>query len=162
MNGKLDSTEASSLIMGLKRFSYMARLRNIEFEGRCPYCGMESNADHFRQHAYRLRIFYVIFKGLVYKINAALPRWKCLLCSKTFTEYPNYILPRKRYTLPQIKILIGNTAKTSYRRTVMIGAAPIFYNHEAVETTDSIDESKSLPILSHTSLYRWKQFFTLS
>jgi transposase-like protein len=162
MNGKLDISEASGLIMELKRFSSMTRLRNIEFKGRCPYCGMESHTDYFRQHAYRLRIFYVIFSGLVYKINAALPRWRCHLCNRTFTEYPNYILPQKRYTLPQIKTLIVNTTRTSYRRTVMIDAVPIFHNHEVVETVDHIDENESLPILSHTSLYRWKRFFTPS
>ena len=35
-------------------------------------------------------------------IVGILVRWKCLLCKKTFTVYPDFLLPHKRYVRPDV------------------------------------------------------------
>ena len=61
----------------------------------CPKC--ESSHDDFKLHERRDRLFYVIIDSFVHTVESFLGRWKCSLCRATFTVYPKYALPYKRY-----------------------------------------------------------------
>jgi hypothetical protein len=66
----------------------------------CPRC--EQKPDLFKRHDVRQRQFLVIVERLIVKVMSFLVRMKCSLCGKTFTQYPSFALPYKRYVSRQI------------------------------------------------------------
>ena len=66
----------------------------------CPRC--EQKPDFFKRHDVRQRQFLVIVERLIVKVMSFLVRMKCSLCGKTFTQYPSFALPYKRYVSQQI------------------------------------------------------------
>jgi len=66
----------------------------------CPRC--EQQPDFFKRHDVRQRQFLVIVERLVVKAVSFLVRMKCTLCGKTFTEYPSFAFPYKRYVSQEI------------------------------------------------------------
>jgi transposase-like protein len=60
-------------------------------------------SEYFKRHEARQRQFYVVIDQFVQVVIGLLIRWKCPGCNKTFTDYPEFALPYKRYTLPMIK-----------------------------------------------------------
>ena len=84
----------------------------------CRRCKKNS----FKQHATRERQFYVTSEDIVKVIIGLLIRWKCLDCNKTFTDYPEFAVPYKRYVVPIIKKYIGlytEDYEASYRKIIM-------------------------------------------
>jgi len=70
-------------------------------------------------------------------------RWKCPDCGKTFTDYPDFALPYKRYTVPTIltfSAFYTEDNQISYRRVNI--KMPVVY-----------PDSESH--MSHTSIHRW-------
>lgn len=111
----------------------------------CPRCKVE--ARHFKIHAYRERCFLVIVEMIVQPCYCPLVRFRCLLCGKTFTFYPDFAIPHKRYTRQSIMGFAENYlayADTTYQQAVMV------------------KEEKSLPgypdgerTLAPSTLHRW-------
>jgi transposase-like protein len=66
----------------------------------CPRCG--TSADQFKRHELRKRQFNVIVQQVIHIVIGLLIRWACTGCGKTFTQYPDFALPYKRYMLPDI------------------------------------------------------------
>ena len=66
----------------------------------CPRCKRESQG--FKIHEHRERTFLVVVGGWVQAIVTWLVRFKCVMCKKTFTIYPDFALPYKRYALPLV------------------------------------------------------------
>lgn len=66
----------------------------------CPRC--EAAPSDFKRHELRKRQFYVIVEQFVKVVFGLLIRWKCPCCKKTFTDYPDFAVPYKRYTIPTI------------------------------------------------------------
>jgi len=66
----------------------------------CPKC-KEYHHD-FILHERRRRLFLVIVEDLVHRVWSLLARWKCGLCGSTFTGYPSFAIPYKRYTVQNI------------------------------------------------------------
>lgn len=64
----------------------------------CPHC--KNKPDEFKLHEHRQRKFLVVVGGMVKAMLTWLVRFKCGLCKKTFTVYPDFALPYKRYALP--------------------------------------------------------------
>jgi hypothetical protein len=61
----------------------------------------------------------VIVGEIIKVIFSLLIRWKCPGCGKTFTQYPEFALPYKRYTVPDIIAYAGryvNEADLTYDR----------------------------------------------
>lgn len=50
----------------------------------------------------RARRFWIVVERVVRKVLCWLARWKCPLCAKSFTEYPAFALPYKRYAREEI------------------------------------------------------------
>lgn len=118
----------------------------------CPLCGEEP--EGFRLHDRRKRVFLVLVERLVHEVLSKLPRWRCPLCSGSFTDYPPFALPHKRYVRECVFELVErylDEEHTSYRKAVREEGLPVFYD----SGDDAIDERS----LAHSTLHRWFPFF---
>jgi hypothetical protein len=78
------------------------------------------------------------------------PRFKCPACGRTFTDYPAFALPHKRYTTQSIldrarRFFQG--CGVAYRQAVWVGRQRIVYAPH--------DGQEDLRQLSHVTLWRW-------
>lgn len=114
----------------------------------CPKC--KSDGNDFKLHERRDRLFYVIIDSFVHTVASFLGRWKCCLCRATFTLYPQYALPYKRYGrdvgISLTKAYVTNDAATYRSVTSAIG-----YTTQ----TQKIDDR----MLAGTTVWRWLGFF---
>jgi transposase-like protein len=94
--------EAAKIIERIHQYTEHVRKGQITCNvGVCKHC--EVISDYFKRHEARKRRFYVVVDQFVQVVFALLVRWKCPGCNKTFTDYPEFAIPYKRYTLPMIK-----------------------------------------------------------
>jgi hypothetical protein len=77
-------------------------------------------------------------------------RWKCPGCNRTATDYPDFALPYKRYTLPTIQAFsqayVENPSLT-YRG--LVDNCPLLYE------TKSGAEPGLEPMMEHSTIHRW-------
>lgn len=111
--------------------------------GNCSRCNLDS--QFFKFHAYRDRRFLVIVKMLVTTVFCPLLRFKCPVCGKTFTWYPDFAVPHKHYTRQTIesfsKAYIEDN-QTTYEKTTMVdNSVPGYPNGKKV--------------LAGSTIYRW-------
>jgi len=109
----------------------------------CPRCNTDS--VYFKEHAYRNRIFLIIVDMFIKKILSGLLRFKCPGCGKTFTYYPDFALPGKRYTRQTITYFSRSyvlNPDTTYHKALMV-------NNDAPGYPDN------QKIMSHTTIYRF-------
>jgi hypothetical protein len=121
---------------------------------RCPRCG--ECPDHFTYHASRKRQFLVIVGRLVQKVVSALTRWKCPNCIRTFTFYPDFAVPHKRYVRDDVCRLTGRYVAEdglSYRKAVQVKRMPVYYDAGG-DGRQGIDER----VLWPSTLHRWIGF----
>jgi hypothetical protein len=117
----------------------------------CLCCGKRPSS--FRLHDRRKRIFLVIIERLVHEVLSLLPRWKCPLCMQTFTTYPAFAVPRKRYVRKEVLRFSERYVsedQTSYRKAATEEGLAVFYNGGE----GKIDDRQ----FAHTTLYRWLPF----
>ncbi len=129
----------------------------------CPCC--RGVPKRFAKYGVRERVFLVLVDGTVCRTTGRLARWKCPLCKKTFTVYPDFALPFKRYTRPDVIALCEKYLAhewTTYRDTVCDNGMPLFYPEKEPDPSwwkqadeDEVDPDTCAPALSHTALYRW-------
>ena len=115
-------------------------------------CGNCSKTpDEYRIHQYRDRqIRFKDMMGLVHVAIVVLIRWKCTLCSKTFTEYPPFVLPYKRYIVTDMICLCKTYVENDsmgYKKTVSHEGRPISYARDPFCD------------LSPSTVWRWLAFF---
>lgn len=118
----------------------------------CPKCHCKLSG--FKLHEARSRIFLVIVFNEIQKIISLITRWKCPICGGTSTQYPEFALPYKRYTLPQIIDFISQYLEDdeqTYRKTVTRDNSE-FYHAEKSDEEDT-------PVLAHSTLYHWITYF---
>lgn len=136
----------------------------------CPKCN--DNTKNFKFHERRCRIFHFIKGRIVYKVWSFLSRWKCLFCNKTFTYYPEFAMPYKRYVK---EIIVSVSRKhledddSSYRRVVKKNNMIIVYNtnnaidindaNDANDADDADDANADGPVFAHTTPWRWLSYF---
>lgn len=120
----------------------------------CPHC--KEIHTLFKQHDSRKRLFLVIVGSFVKIIRSFLGRWKCTLCGHTFTYYPDFAVPYKRYVKGNILILcekyLGNDDAT-YRKVIEHDGSAIGYD----SGTEKIDERQ----LVGSTVWRWLGFLGL-
>jgi hypothetical protein len=105
----------------------------------------------------------VVVAGWVHTLVSLISRWKCDGCGRTFTWYPEFALPHKRYVLPEIVSRSQSYVETqqqSYRRGVQDGGLPIVHEQadEEPASTDAPEPTprqEEEPVLAHSTLYRW-------
>lgn len=66
----------------------------------CPRC--QQKPAVFKRHDARQRQFLVVVGRLIVKVISMLVRMKCSRCGKTFTDYPPFALPYKRFVSQEI------------------------------------------------------------
>lgn len=125
----------------------------------CPQCNL--NPDHFRRHDKRKRQFFLIVEQIVELVIGLLSRWKCPGCGKSFTDYPAFALPYKRYTLPTISFFsqkyVSND-EMSYRK--LLQETPVGYEFQEGEITDHQLDHTTPPFTAGLAL--WVVLRTLS
>lgn len=104
----------------------------------------------FKRHDARERHFLVVVENLVYRFVVMLTRWKCSVCKRTFTQYPSFASPYKRFVIATIKLFSGlylEREEATYRAVVCPEGMGIGYEGGAGE----IDERQ----LSHSTPWHW-------
>ncbi len=110
----------------------------------CPRCRSE-NAT-YKQHDCRTRELRYCDNYFVKTFLLTLFRWKCRVCEGTFTIYPAFLLPYKRFITPSIRVLCQkylSMGESSYREIVHPEGSHYAYRD---------DDNKEL---SHVSLWNW-------
>lgn len=114
----------------------------------CQKC--KSSHDDFKLHECRHRLFYVIIDSFVHTVESFLGRWKCSLCRATFTAYPAYAIPYKRYVrdvcISLSEDYVTKDAATYLDVSSLTGYAP---------QTQKADERQ----LAGSTVWRWLSFF---
>lgn len=114
----------------------------------CPKC--KSIHRVFTLHERRHRLFHVIIDSLVHTIESFLGRWKCSVCKMTFTLYPEYALPYKRYVKDHCfsfsRAYLEDDTET-YRSV----SSAIGYTTRTQEIDDRM--------LAGSTVWRWLSFF---
>jgi hypothetical protein len=113
----------------------------------CPRC---LNKEKFRLHECRRRLFRYIIGSSVKVILTLLPRWKCEVCQKTFTVYPPFAVPHKRFVLCDIEKLCQRYIKDreeTYCSTVSNEGLPIGYDEGTNNAADHF--------LAPSTIWRW-------
>jgi hypothetical protein len=117
-------------------------------QGPCPRCSEQTQT--FIRHDRRVRFFRFIVGNFVRVIKSLLVRWRCPICGKTFTDYPAFALPHKRYVLMDMERLSKDYVEDeqrTYRKTVCHQKMRIGYQG----SDDDIDER----FLEHSTPWRW-------
>lgn len=145
--------------------AYQTESSNGEFRCdlmRCSHCGTTRKSGMpFHRHTVRERLLRVTVRRLVYKFVVKLARWRCPVCRTTFTNYPPFMLRHKRYALPEMRARAAryvHDSGLSYRGAVTESSMPIFHSEIGVADSGSSEHKKyseAIPILSHTTLFRW-------
>ncbi len=113
----------------------------------CPRCNVES--AFFKIHAYRERRFLIIIEMFINAAYCSLVRFGCPGCGKTFTHYPDFAIPHKRFTRQTITAFSANYIESknmTYQQAVMVDNDVPGYPQ-----TDSADA----PTLAPSSIHRW-------
>jgi hypothetical protein len=91
----------------------------------CPLCG--GVPGRFWRNGVRARLF-LVFAEVVCRVWSHLTRWRCPLCRQTFTLYPDFALPHKRYPAPFVLARCGAYASDgarTYREGVLEEGMPV-------------------------------------
>jgi hypothetical protein len=112
---------------------------------RCPHC--RGRPGRFKRHGVRKRLFLVFAEDVIQRVWSYLSRWKCPLCKRTFTLYPAFALPFKRYVLAFIQArcaaYVADEART-YREGVEQGGVALCH-----------EDADSGAQLWPSTLWRW-------
>ncbi len=117
----------------------------------CPKCNV--NAENIKLHERRKRLFLVITERFIRKVWTLPGRWKCHCCNSTFTYYPQFAIPHKRYVNENIMSLSRQYVeddRSTYRNVVRYRGLAIGYEIDK----DKIDER----LFVGTTLWRWLGF----
>lgn len=139
----------SNLVQQVKDNTYniLKGLVNCPYTA-CPKCHQE--VDKFKRHEARTRIFLILVENMVVRVQSLITRWKCPLCGKTFTFYPDFALPYKRYVLPNIMDICGQYLEDndqSYRKVVTSNNTEYYYEKPS--------ENGTYSVLAHSTPHRW-------
>jgi len=139
MNGR-------DLVETIKTYGKRAKNKEIPCAlDSCPCCG--GRPAEFKWRGVRKRLFLALANWVVQRVWSYLPLWKCPLCQQSFTDYPPFALPFKRYVLPNIHercvAYVKDEART-YREGV-----------EAEGMAISYEDADSGTVLWPSTLWRW-------
>ncbi len=119
-------------------------------QGPCPRCN--EDVDSYKLHERRPRNFRYIIDYLVKIIESVLLRWDCPVCGKSFSDYPPFAIPYKRYCADNINEIsldyLCDLDGVSYRRVV----DSIVY-----EGNEGAAQGMTL---SHSTVWRWIDYLS--
>lgn len=117
----------------------------------CPYCGHEPGERGFGPCGKRPRVFLLIVEALVRKVLSLLTRWLCRKCGQSFTDYPPFAVPNKRYVRKEIEERSAHYVEedtATYRRVVREGNTACGYD---LNEDGTMDERQ----LARSTVHRW-------
>jgi hypothetical protein len=88
--------------------------------------------------------------AVVHLVPGCVPRFKCPACGRTFTEYPPFALPHKRYTTASVLDRARRFFRgcgVAYRKATWVDRQRIVYAPR--------NGREDLRQLSHVTLWRW-------
>lgn len=141
-----------NIIEKIERNEQEAKSRKIlnEIE-QCPNC--KKKPVRLKVKELKSRLFLVIVGSYVKKIWTCLLRLICPLCNVSFTYYPEFALPYKRYVKDEVLRLSLNYVeddRATYRKVVKEGESAIGYDSEGAK----IDERQ----LEGSTVWRWLSY----
>jgi len=128
--------------------AHESKIVTKQMPGFCPKC--KGSHSDFALHERRHRLFYVIIDSLVHTIESFLGRWRCSLCRATFTAYPEYALPYKRY-VRDVCVSLGKAYVENDAATYRSVVKPFEYKTETANANPRM--------LERTTVWRWISFF---
>ena len=118
----------------------------------CPRCRIATR--DFKLHERRKRQFLVIIDNLVQLVMGLLGRWKCSICSLTFTDYPEFAIPYKHYVKDHVSDMSHEYVEDDEKSLGDVtGNDCIGYGSEDEQDIPS-DERH----LNRSTLWRWTNF----
>jgi hypothetical protein len=152
---KKDALMVPSLLDAIQSYTEAVLKKEIRCDlDACPRCGGISTS--FKLHDRRKRTFLVVIERLVHQAFSLLTRWKCCGCRQTFTLYPDFAVPHKRYVRGVVFELSQRYVeedRLSYRAAVRVEGMPVCY--------DSPEEGKiDDRTLAPSTLWRWLVLFS--
>lgn len=130
------------------KYSDAVRKNNIPCDReQCPSC--QASGLTFKRHEARERKFRLIIDMLIEVVICLVIRWKCPVCGVTFTQYPDFALPHKRFILPTL----------IHYCTRYLADPDMTYRRLFIP--DTVGYSESEKQLFHTSVHRWVPTFNM-
>jgi hypothetical protein len=118
---------------------------SVCYRKTCPRC---CGRAPFVRHDIRRRTFRCVQDGEIQTFRSWLVRWQCPSCNRTFTDYPPFALPYKRFVKSTILSAsaeyVGEEGST-YRAVALPGGARI----------DDHSKGQNTASFSHSTLWRW-------
>ncbi|MFC1886217.1 DUF6431 domain-containing protein [Thermodesulfobacteriota bacterium] len=117
-------------------------------ERPCPRCSKKP--ETYKLHECRKRFFRFVVKNFIHIALTLLARWKCPICRETFTQYPEFALPHKRYVKSDIRGFSKNyieDEKQTYASVVTHNNGTIGYQHDDNRPVDRL--------LNPSTPWRW-------
>lgn len=119
---------------------------SVCYRKACPLC---CGRPPFGRHDIRRRTFRCFQDGKVQTVRSWLVRWCCPNCNRTFTDYPPFALPYKRFVKSTILRACGD----------YVGQTTSTYRSVALQDSVRIDErgsdGRNVTSFSHSTLWRW-------
>ncbi|MDX2504827.1 MAG: DUF6431 domain-containing protein [Gammaproteobacteria bacterium] len=110
----------------------------------CPCCFSEQAS--FKQHDCRIRELRYVVTFWVKTFLLTLFRWKCSVCKETFTVYPRFLLPYKRFITPSMLSLCRDylsVGEATYRDIAHPGKSQYAYENNGSQE------------FSHVTIWNW-------
>jgi hypothetical protein len=114
----------------------------------CSKC--KGNTRAFTLHESRPRLFLIIIDCFVQQVSSLLGRWKCSLCHRTFTHYPDFAIPYKRYVKDALMPL-----SRKYLEEDHATYASVVRKEEDAIVYKSSDSKKYECQLAGSTVWRW-------
>jgi len=116
----------------------------------CPKC--KGNSRFFKLHEGRFRLFLVIVDCFVKQVESLLGRWKCPLCHRTSTYYPDFAIPYKRYVKDTILQLSQKYLEEDFTYETVVR------KEDAAIAYDSADSKKYDSYFASTTVWWWLHY----
>ena len=123
----------------------------------CPRCSARPGC--FTRHALRPRVFLAVVGGWVRRMASFVTRYRCPVCGATFTDYPAFARPRRRYVTATILDRAGrylHEDAATYRDVVATeGGRPTFYGAPAEMAAAGAEPAIDDRALAPSTVWRW-------
>ncbi len=139
----MTAAEESELAREIEQYGALVRVGGVECN--LPSCH-RCTARKYWRNGVREREFLVIVENFIRTVLSCLSLWKCAVCGKSYTLYPEFALPYKRFPRPNILDLCERLAdgeRLNYQTGVKRDKLEIGY------------EQDDARLLGPSTLHRW-------
>ena len=140
---------------------YQEGIRRGEYPKIGECCSNCRQEVEFKLHDHRQRKLRIIANALVQVIIICLIRWRCPICKKKYTRYPDFMCPHKRYAVEHIVEISDSylAQEISYEDALREDNARIGYPEEIkfvnMKKPDNEESDIGESFLASSTLWRW-------